>query len=55
MMKKSLNRLLFACRYAIKNFIFNPMRSFLLTVGFLGIFVVVILAFSMHDFLQLIT
>lgn len=49
-MKKSLNRLLFAWRYAIKNFIFNPMRSFLLTVGFLGIFVVIILAFSMNDF-----
>ncbi|BCR36624.1 ABC transporter permease family protein [Mariniplasma anaerobium] len=49
-MKKSLNRLLFAWRYAIKNFIFNPMRSFLLTVGFLGIFVVVILAFSMNEF-----
>lgn len=49
-MKKSLNRLLFAWRYAIKNFIYNPMRSFLLTIGFLGIFVVVILAFTMHDF-----
>ncbi len=52
-MRKSLNRLLFAWRYALKNFIFNPMRSFLLTIGFLGIFVVVILAFSMNDFFRI--
>lgn len=52
MMKKSLNRLLFAWRYALKNFIFNPMRSFLLIVGFLGIFIVIILAFSMNDFFR---
>lgn len=52
MMKKSLNRLLFAWRYAVKNFIFNPIRSLLLTLGFLGIFVAVILAFTMNDFFR---
>lgn len=50
MMKRSLNRLLFALRYTFKHIVFNPVKSFLLILGFTGIFLVILIAFSMKDF-----
>lgn len=50
MMKRSLNRLLFAFRYTFKHIILNPVKSLLLVLGFIGIFLVILIAFSMNDF-----
>ena len=49
-MKKSLNRLNFFLRFIFKNIISSPLKSILMMIGFLGIFVSLILAFSMKDF-----
>jgi len=49
-MKKSLNRLCFFLRFIFKNIISSPLKSILMMIGFLGVFVSLILAFSMRDF-----
>jgi len=49
-MKKSLNRLNFFLRFILKNIISSPIKSILMLIGFLGVFVSLILAFSMRDF-----
>lgn len=51
-MRKSLHRLTFACRYAYKNFIHNPIRSFLLAFGFIGIFTTILIVVTMQNFFE---
>ena len=48
--KKVYIDLLFACRYAYKNFIHNPIRSFLLAFGFIGIFTTILIVVTMQNF-----
>ena len=51
-MKKSLNRLLFSFRIAAKSLIRTPLKTLLLFIGFIGVFVVILLTFSMRGFLE---
>ena len=49
-MKQSLNRLGFSLRFSFKNIIKHPFRSFLLLIGFLGLFISLMIGISMRDF-----
>jgi putative ABC transport system permease protein len=52
MMRKSLHKLRFAIRIAFKNLTYHPLKTILMMIGFLGVFMVLLLSFSMKDFFR---